>query len=136
MQRVTLIEGDGIGPEVVEATKLVLDAVGAGIEWEPVLVGDQAREAFGEVLPDSVLESIRKNGIGLKGTHTICEGIPSINVRLRKELKLYACVRAVRRWAWIRRRLGKSPSTGPQNTRPRTLCSTEEIWTRRSPSGP
>ena len=98
MQRVTLIEGDGIGPEVVEATKLVLDAAGADIEWEPVLVGNLAREAFGEVLPDSVLESIRKNGVGLKGpiTTPIGEGISSINVRLRKELKLYACVRPVR----------------------------------------
>ncbi|MBI4235959.1 MAG: NAD-dependent isocitrate dehydrogenase [Chloroflexi bacterium] len=96
--RVTLIEGDGIGPEVVGAAVRVLEAAGARVEWEPVLVGEKAREEYGVLLPEPALESIRRNGAGLKGpiTTSIGEGIPSLNVRLRKELDLYACVRPVR----------------------------------------
>ena len=76
---VTLIKGDGIGPEVVAAAREVV-------------------EATGEPLPPSVLDSIRRNGVGLKGpvTTQVAEGMPSLNVRLRKELNLYACVRPIR----------------------------------------
>ena len=98
MHTVTLIEGDGIGPEVIAAAREVVEATGLDIEWEPVAVGAQAIEATGEPLPPSVLDSIRRNGVGLKGplTTQVAEGMPSLNVRLRKELNLYACVRPVR----------------------------------------
>ena len=98
MYRVTLIEGDGIGPEVVASAQRVVEAAGVDVEWEPVAVGEAARRESGEWLPSDVLESLRRNRIGLKGpvTTPVGEGIPSINVRLRKELDLYAGVRPVR----------------------------------------
>ena len=98
MHRVTLIEGDGIGPEVVAAARHVLDAAGAKIEWETVAVGTQADPGPGEGLPPFVLESLRRNQVGLKGpvTTPVGKGIPSINVRLRKALGLYANVRPIR----------------------------------------
>ena len=104
MYRVTLIEGDGIGPEVVASARRVLAAVGLAIDWEPVVVGEAARLAVGETLPSSVLESLRRNGVGLKGpvTTPVGEGIPSINVRLRMELNLYAGVRPVRSLPGVR----------------------------------
>lgn len=94
----TLIEGDGIGPEVVGAALQVLEAVDAPIQWERVVIGQRAYEKTGELLPAGVLESIKRNRIALKGplTTPVGEGMPSLNVRLRKELDLYACVRPVR----------------------------------------
>ena len=104
MYRVTLIEGDGIGPEVVAAARRVLAATGLSIDWEPVVVGQAAQLAVGETLPSSALESLRRNRVGLKGpvTTPVGEGIPSINVRLRKELGLYAGVRPVRSLPGVR----------------------------------
>jgi isocitrate dehydrogenase (NAD+) len=98
MHRVTLIEGDGIGPEVVVAARRVLEAAGADIQWEPVAVGVTAKESFGEALPPAALESLKRNRVGLKGpvTTPVGSGIPSVNVGLRKELGLYACVRPIR----------------------------------------
>jgi isocitrate dehydrogenase (NAD+) len=98
MHRVTLIEGDGIGPEVVVAARRVLEAAGADIQWEPVAVGVTAKESLGEALPPAALESLRRNQVGLKGpvTTPVGAGIPSVNVGLRKELGLYACVRPIR----------------------------------------
>jgi isocitrate dehydrogenase (NAD+) len=98
MHRVTLIEGDGIGPEVVVAARRVLEAAGADIQWEPVAVGVTAKESFGEALPTVALESLKRNQVGLKGpvTTPVGSGIPSVNVGLRKELGLYACVRPIR----------------------------------------
>jgi isocitrate dehydrogenase (NAD+) len=98
MHRVTLIEGDGIGPEVVVAARSVIEAAGADIQWEPVAVGVTAKESFGEALPTVALESLKRNQVGLKGpiTTPVGAGIPSVNVGLRKELGLYACVRPIR----------------------------------------
>lgn len=98
MHRVTLIKGDGIGPEVVAAALKVLEAAGSDIQWEPVTVGIPALEESGDALPPVVLESLRRNRVGLKGPATtpIGRGIASINVRLRKELGLYANVRPIR----------------------------------------
>ncbi len=98
MHRVTLIEGDGIGPEVVVAARRALEAAGADIQWEPVAVGVTAKESFGEALPPAALESLKRNQVGLKGpvTTPVGAGIPSVNVGLRKELSLYACVRPIR----------------------------------------
>jgi len=94
----TLIEGDGIGPDVVGAALQVLEAARAPIRWEPMLVGQRAYERTGALLPAGVLASIKRNRIALKGplTTPVGEGMPSLNVRLRKELDLYACVRPVR----------------------------------------
>ncbi|MBI3744499.1 MAG: isocitrate dehydrogenase (NAD(+)) [Chloroflexi bacterium] len=96
--RVTLIEGDGIGPEVARATIEVLDAAGVPIDWEPALVGEKARIETGELLPQATLESIRRNKVALKApiTTPVGEGFPSINVAIRQRLDLYACLRPVR----------------------------------------
>ncbi len=95
VHRVTLIPGDGIGPEVTEAARRALEATGVAFHWEIAYVGQIAQEKFGTVLPDSVLESIRKNKVALKGpvTTPVGSGFRSVNVALRKELDLYACVR-------------------------------------------
>jgi isocitrate dehydrogenase (NAD+) len=94
-----LIPGDGIGPEVCEAVVRVLDAAGAGIEWDRQLAGVAALEAGAtEVLPAATCAAIRAHGVALKGpcTTPIGEGFSSVNVALRKELQLYAAVRPVR----------------------------------------
>ncbi|MDO8568892.1 MAG: isocitrate/isopropylmalate dehydrogenase family protein [Dehalococcoidales bacterium] len=93
--KITLIPGDGIGPEVTEATRRVLEATGVSFEWEPGKAGAEVMEKEGTPLPKSVLDSIRKNRVALKGpvTTPIGSGFRSVNVALRKELDLYACVR-------------------------------------------
>jgi len=93
--KVTLIPGDGIGPEVVEAAKRCIAATGVRIDWEEVIAGEGAIEKFGTPLPQIVLDSIRKNKVALKGpiTTPIGTGFRSVNVALRKELDLFACVR-------------------------------------------
>jgi isocitrate dehydrogenase (NAD+) len=96
--RVTLIPGDGIGPELAEATKRVLDASGVAFEWEVQDAGEAVMAREGTPLPDRVLESIRRNGVGLKGpiTTPVGEGFRSVNVGLRQALDLYANVRPAR----------------------------------------
>ena len=92
---ITLIPGDGIGPEVTEAARRVLEVTGVEFNWELVEVGSDAMEKYGTPLPDSVLESIKKNRIALKGpvTTPVGSGFRSVNVALRKVLGLYACLR-------------------------------------------
>jgi isocitrate dehydrogenase (NAD+) len=94
----TLIPGDGIGPEVAEATVRVLEAAGAEIEWERHVAGAAAVEEFGEPLPAHVLESIRRNRVALKGpiTTQVGKGFQSVNVQLRQKLDLYANLRPAR----------------------------------------
>ncbi|TAJ99049.1 MAG: NAD-dependent isocitrate dehydrogenase [Chloroflexota bacterium] len=96
--RVTLIPGDGIGPELAEATRRVLDASGVAFEWEVVEAGEACIAEFGTPLPDHVLESIRKNKIALKGpiTTPVGKGFRSANVALRQALSLYANLRPAR----------------------------------------
>jgi isocitrate dehydrogenase (NAD+) len=93
--KLTLIPGDGIGPEITEATKKVLEATGIKFSWDIVIVGQEAQDKFGTPLPDHVLESIKKNKVALKGpvTTPIGTGFRSINVALRQSLDLYACLR-------------------------------------------
>ena len=95
---VTLIPGDGIGPEVSNATVRVLDAAGADIEWERHIAGAEALEKYGNPLPPEVLESVRRNCLALKGpiTTQVGKGFKSINVQLRQELDLYANLRPSR----------------------------------------
>ncbi|HEV8049292.1 MAG TPA: isocitrate/isopropylmalate family dehydrogenase, partial [Thermoplasmata archaeon] len=98
MVKVTLIPGDGIGPEVTDAAKLVTAATGVDIEWEVVAAGERAIQTSGTPLPDGVLESIRRNKVALKGpiTTPIGSGFRSVNVALRQQLDLYASVRPAR----------------------------------------
>ncbi|HEY8416289.1 MAG TPA: isocitrate/isopropylmalate family dehydrogenase, partial [Thermaerobacter sp.] len=93
--RVTLIPGDGTGPELVEAMLTVLDATGVDIEWERVDAGADVMEKYGTPLPDHVLESVRRNKVAIKGpiTTPVGSGFRSVNVALRKELDLYANLR-------------------------------------------
>jgi isocitrate dehydrogenase (NAD+) len=95
---VTLLPGDGIGPEVSEAAVRVLEAAGAEIEWERHIAGREALEKYGNPLPPEVLESIRRNRLALKGpiTTEVGKGFKSINVQLRQELDLYANLRPAR----------------------------------------
>ena len=93
--QVTLIPGDGVGPEVIQATKRVLEATGISFRWDLADVGSSAQKTLGTPLPDSVLTSIRQNKVALKGpvTTPVGSGFRSVNVALRKELELYACLR-------------------------------------------
>jgi isocitrate dehydrogenase (NAD+) len=92
---ITLIPGDGVGPEISLATQRVLDATGVSINWELAYAGADAREQLGELLPQATLKSIRKNKVAIKGpvTTPVGSGFRSVNVALRKELDLYACLR-------------------------------------------
>jgi isocitrate dehydrogenase (NAD+) len=92
---ITLIPGDGVGPEVVQATRRVLEATGIEFRWHLSAVGEVAQRAFGTPLPQNVIESIRRNKVALKGpvTTPVGTGFRSVNVALRKELELYACLR-------------------------------------------
>jgi len=98
VHRITLIPGDGIGPEITEATVHVLEKTGVGFEWEPFEAGIRAYEKTGNPLPPALLDSIRKNKVAFKGplTTLVGEGFQSANVTLRKELDLYANLRPVR----------------------------------------
>jgi isocitrate dehydrogenase (NAD+) len=97
MRVITLIPGDGIGPEVTEAVVSILKASGVAIEWERHLAGELAVKKTGSTLPHELLDSIRRNKVALKGpvTTPIGEGFTSVNVGLRKELDLYANLRPV-----------------------------------------
>jgi isocitrate dehydrogenase (NAD+) len=99
--RITLIPGDGVGPEITEATVKALEATGVAFNWDVVYVGAAARDKLGTVLPESVLESIRKNRVALKGpvTTPVGSGFRSVNVALRKSLDLYVCLRPCKSYA-------------------------------------
>ncbi|MBZ4666659.1 MAG: Isocitrate dehydrogenase [Mahella sp.] len=95
MYNVTLIPGDGIGPEVAYAARDVVDATGVSIKWDVVEAGEAVMKDYGTPLPDYVLDSIRRNKVALKGpiTTPVGTGFRSVNVALRKELDLYANLR-------------------------------------------
>ncbi|MEO6392566.1 MAG: isocitrate dehydrogenase (NAD(+)) [Pyrinomonadaceae bacterium] len=95
---ITLIPGDGIGPEVAAAVVRIIEASGVDVTWETHFAGAQALERFGETLPQALLDSILRNKIALKGpvTTPIGKGFTSVNVGLRKTLDLYANLRPVR----------------------------------------
>ncbi|HHW13730.1 MAG TPA: isocitrate/isopropylmalate dehydrogenase family protein [Firmicutes bacterium] len=98
MHRVTLIPGDGIGPEVAEAARRVVEATGVKIEWEEAVAGEAAMAGHGTPLPDETVEAIRRNKVALKApiTTPIGEGFRSVNVGLRKALDLYCNLRPVK----------------------------------------
>src|SRR5213593_2383912 len=101
--RVTLIPGDGIGPELAEATRRVLDATGIAFEWEVQEAGEATIASEGTPLPERVLESIRRNKVALKGpiTTPVGSGFRSVNVGLRQALNLYANLRPARSMAGV-----------------------------------
>jgi len=103
---VTLIPGDGIGPELSNATRRVLDATGVGFEWDVQQVGSAVIEAEGTPLPERALESIRRNKVAIKGpiTTPIGTGFRSVNVGLRKALDLYASLRPCRTYRGVQSR--------------------------------
>ena len=96
--KITLIPGDGIGPEVTGATVSVIRAAGVEIEWEPFVVGAEALSRFGDPLPQNLIDSIKKNKVALKGPviTPVGTGFVSSNVRLRKALDLYANLRPIK----------------------------------------
>ena len=102
----TLIPGDGVGPEVSEATRRVLEATGVEFEWDVQNAGLGVMEQYGTPMPAPVLESIRRNKVAIKGplTTPIGKGIRSVNVALRKELDLYALVRPCKSYPGVRSR--------------------------------
>ncbi|MGD9117541.1 MAG: isocitrate/isopropylmalate dehydrogenase family protein [Dehalococcoidia bacterium] len=95
IHNVTLIPGDGIGPEVSEATRRVLEASGARFKWDIAYAGAEALEEQGALLPEATMASIRKNHVAIKGpvTTPVGSGFRSVNVALRKRLDLYVCLR-------------------------------------------
>ncbi len=103
MHKVTLLPGDGVGPEIAEATRKCVEATGVKIQWDVQECGIEVIEAKGGV-PASVLESIRANGVALKApiTTPIGKGFRSVNVYLRQELGLYACVRPCKTYKGVR----------------------------------
>jgi len=103
---VTLIPGDGTGPEISEATRRVLEATGVGFEWDVQHAGTDVMEEKGTPLPDDVLDSIRRNKIAIKGpiTTPVGTGFRSVNVALRKELDLYMCLRPCKSYVGVRSR--------------------------------
>ena len=98
MRTVTLIKGDGIGPEVSDAVVAILEAARAPVSFEEVVVGQAALDSEGDLLPERALKSVRRNGVALKGpvATPVGKGFASINVRLRKTLDLYANLRPVK----------------------------------------
>jgi isocitrate dehydrogenase (NAD+) len=104
--RVTFIPGDGVGPELSEATRRVLEGTGVEFDWDVQEAGADVIEKYGTPLPDPVLESIRANGVAIKGplTTPIGTGFRSVNVALRKELDLFACLRPCKWYKGVRSR--------------------------------
>lgn len=102
--KVTLIPGDGTGPEISQATRRVLEATGVSFDWEVVHAGAEVMDQYGTPLPAEVLESVRRNKVALKGpiTTPVGSGFRSVNVALRKELNLYACVRPCKTYPGVR----------------------------------
>ncbi|NLI58906.1 MAG: isocitrate dehydrogenase (NAD(+)) [Clostridium sp.] len=103
MRKITLIPGDGIGPEVTSAAKKIIDSTGVKIDWDVQNAGIDVMEECGTPLPEHVIDSIRMNKIALKGpiTTPIGEGFRSVNVTLRKELDLYTNLRPIKTYSGI-----------------------------------
>jgi len=101
--KVTLIPGDGIGPEVTEATRRVLEATGVKFQWDIGYVGAEIMKTAGTPLPETVLQSIRRNKVALKGpvTTPVGSGFRSVNVALRQSLELYTCMRPCKSYPGI-----------------------------------
>jgi len=106
MTNVTLIRGDGIGPEIAEATRMCIDATNPGIQWDIAEAGVDIMAKTGTPLPQETVDSVKKNGIALKApiTTPVGTGFRSINVHLRQELDLYTCLRPCKSYKGVRSR--------------------------------
>ncbi|NQT45978.1 MAG: isocitrate/isopropylmalate dehydrogenase family protein [Candidatus Omnitrophica bacterium] len=104
--KITLIPGDGVGPELTEATKRCIDATGIKIDWELKYAGTDVLDKYGTPLPDEVIDSIRANKVAIKGPiiTPVGKGFRSVNVRMRKMLDLYACLRPCKSYKGVRSR--------------------------------
>lgn len=104
--RVTFIPGDGTGPELAEATRRVLEATGVEFDWDEHPAGEDVYNEEGTPFPDRTLASIKQNKVGIKGPTTtpVGSGFRSVNVLLRKELDLYACIRPCKAYEGVRTR--------------------------------
>ncbi len=104
MYNITLIKGDGVGPEISEATVRVLESSGVDIKWAEAIAGQEAMEKYGTPLPEETLDSIKKNGIAIKGpiTTQVGTGFRSVNVALRQQLKLYANLRPAKTYPGVK----------------------------------
>ncbi|HNW39978.1 MAG TPA: isocitrate/isopropylmalate family dehydrogenase, partial [Candidatus Omnitrophota bacterium] len=104
--KITLIPGDGIGAEVSQAAVRCIEACGVDIQWESVLAGQDALDQTGQLLPQNVLDSIKKNKVALKGpiTTPIGKGFRSVNVAIRQALELFACVRPAKTYPGVKSR--------------------------------
>ena len=135
---VTLIPGDGIGPELADATRYVLEATGIGFEWDVQEAGEATIAAEGTPLPDRVVDSIRSNGVAIKGpiTTPVGGGFRSVNVALRQALELYANVRPARTRPRASRSSPAPPRSAsratPSSTRSRTAAGRSPPSTRRT----
>jgi isocitrate dehydrogenase (NAD+) len=109
--KITLIPGDGIGPEVADATARAVEATGVSVEWERVDAGLAAEKATGQYLPEAVFESLARTNVGLKGPvgTPIASGHPSVNVALRKRLNLFVNFRPVRMLPGLKTRFSDLP---------------------------
>ena len=103
---VTLIPGDGTGPELIEATRRVLEATGVEFEWDEHPAGEDVYAEEGTPFPDRTLDSVKRTGVGIKGPTTtpVGSGFRSVNVLLRKELDLYSCIRPCKSYEGVRTR--------------------------------
>jgi len=104
MHKITLIKGDGIGPEIAEATIKIIEKTGVKITWEEVVAGQEALKTEGDPLPEKTIASIRQNRLALKGplTTQVGKGFRSINVALRQEFGLFANLRPVRSFSGVK----------------------------------
>src|SRR5215203_1818010 len=102
----TLIPGDGTGPELIEATRRVLEATGVEFDWDEQPAGEDVYHEEGTPFPDRTLDSVKRTKVGIKGPTTtpVASGFRSINVLLRKELDLYACIRPCKAFEGVRTR--------------------------------
>ncbi|MFH1678031.1 MAG: isocitrate/isopropylmalate dehydrogenase family protein [Candidatus Omnitrophota bacterium] len=102
--KITLIPGDGIGPEVTLAAKRCIEATGVLIEWEEAIAGEDALAKYSQLLPESTLDSVKRNKVALKGPiiTPIAEGFRSVNVAIRQILNLYACLRPARSYPGVK----------------------------------
>ncbi|MFH1788951.1 MAG: isocitrate/isopropylmalate dehydrogenase family protein [Candidatus Altiarchaeota archaeon] len=106
MRKVTLISGDGVGPELSEAVRRCVEASGVPVKWDVQSAGEQVYKAEGDPLPKRVVDSIRKNKVAIKApiTTPIGSGFRSVNVRLRQELDLFACLRPCKFYPGVKSR--------------------------------
>ncbi|MGL4465731.1 MAG: isocitrate/isopropylmalate dehydrogenase family protein [Planctomycetia bacterium] len=111
MHQVTLIIGDGTGPELCEATRRCIDATGVKIQWDVQHAGVDIMETAGTPIPEATLDSVRRNKVALKGpiTTPVGTGFRSVNVYLRQELDLYACVRPCKQYVGVRSYFSELP---------------------------